>query len=83
MIVPGQQVLYRVRRTGPKLGGRRSRGKRGEYVVIGVGVVREVAPDGVRVGGLEYQVERDDGTAVMFDGIGLYDHEVRALGGPP
>jgi hypothetical protein len=77
-MTPGQRVLYRVRRLGedPR---RRSRG---EYVVLGVGTVRSSKPLEPS-GGCMYQVERDDGTAVTFDGIGLYRHEVRALGGKP
>jgi endonuclease V-like protein UPF0215 family len=76
VVEPGQQVLYRVRRLGIDV----SRRKRGEYVVIGVGVVRSSKSchlTGLRK--VEYQVERDDGTPVTFDGVGLYDHEVRAL----
>ena len=82
-MTPGHHVLYRVRRLGSQQHRSRKRRHLGEYVIFGVGVVREVAPDGVRVGRLEYQVDRDDGTPVIFDGVGLYDHEVRALGAEP
>ncbi len=75
-VSPGQPVLYRVRRLGIDV----SRRSRGEYVVLGVGVVRSSKVVSFR-GDLQllHQVERDDGSAVTFDGVGLYDHEVRAL----
>lgn len=76
-MTPGQRVLYRVRRLGPV--SRRRRDCRG-YVVFGVGILRSYAPNAIVA---ECWVDRDDGEPVIFDGVGLYNHEVRALGAEP
>lgn len=66
-IAIGQKVTYRVRR----LNGCRDSFITGQGVVLAIDTRDRLRPI--------YTVEHDNGTQAVFDGIGLYQHELSAV----